>query len=619
MRESLKFAVAVGAALALVIGLTAPTAAVAETISAAELVGLWRAKHRFGPDARGPLIIERVGDTYVANFAGFLLSVRAENGELVFELPGDRGAFRGRLDGRLIRGTWVRPGTPPNNGRYASSVTMRRESGGRWSGTVDPLQDEFTFFLSLAERSDGSLSALLRNPERDVGTQWGVRRLVRDGNALKLVGRRGDGPEREIATGRYDAETKTFTLAFPSRGGTYDFAREGDTSDFWPRGRSPGRYGYVPPPPRGDGWPTGTLTEAAIDRPAIERLVQSFLDRSMDSADAPQIHALLIARHGKLVLEEYFHGNSRDRLHDLRSASKSMTAVTIGAAMHEGAPLALSSPVYQVMNGGAFSEGVDAQKRTMTLEHLLTMSSGYFCDDTNDQAPGNEEVMNEQTAEPDWYRYTMRVPLATTPGRNSVYCSASPHLALGMLGASTGKSPLDAFDRLVAEPMKIARYAWPLDPAGHPYGGGGLQLTARDFMKFGQLMLGGGKWDGRRILGADFAAAATSPQYHLRNIFYGYLWWVEDYPYKDRIVRSYSARGNGGQQVTVVPELALVVTTMAGNYFSRVQLSYTAQIVPRSILPAVREAGDDPGAPVSDREYNSPYGKSADGSRVQRD
>jgi CubicO group peptidase (beta-lactamase class C family) len=135
-------------------------------------------------------------------------------------------------------------------------------------------------------------------------------------------------------------------------------------------------------------------------------------------------------------------------------------------------------------------------------------------------------------------------------------------------------------------------------------------------MKFGQLMLNHGKWNARQIVSTQFATAATSPQYHLRNVYYGYLWWVEDVPYKDRVVRTYSARGNGGQTVVVVPTLDLVVTTMAGNYFSRVQITYTGALVPRSIMPAVREPGDDPNAPVSDRTFNSPYGRSTDGSRV---
>jgi CubicO group peptidase (beta-lactamase class C family) len=268
------------------------------------------------------------------------------------------------------------------------------------------------------------------------------------------------------------------------------------------------------------------------------------------------------------------------------------------------------------MNGGRFPAGPDPRNRTMTLEHLLTMSSGYHCDDTDEKAPGNEEVIDEQSAEPDWLRYTLGVPLITPPGANSVYCSASPNLALGMVESATGDTPLRAFDRYVAGPMQLGDYAWSLDPAGHPYGGGGVRLLPRDFLKLGQLMLNGGSWNGRRILDPDFAAASTAPHYRLRNIFYGYLWWIEDYPYKDRTVRSYSARGAGGNLVTVIPELDLVVATMAGNYVSRVQGSYTGGLVPRSILPAVREKGDDPNAPVQDRAFKSPYGRSTDGGRV---
>lgn len=595
---------------------TAPPAAAAQ---AGDLSGLWTAKRRFGPDAGGTLIIERAAGGYIADIAGQVVPVRAERNALGFELPGDRGAFDGRFDGSaVIRGRWIRPGTAVNSGRAASAVVLRAAGANRWVGEVRPLQDEFTLYLLMRGRPDGSLDAVLRNPDRDIGTQNGARRLVREGDVVRLMGRRGaDGPERELAAGRYDAETQAFTLAFPGRGGTYDFARDGDDSAFYPRGRNPGRYAYRPPPPRADGWPVGTLDEAGIDRPAMERLVQSLLETPMDSTDAPQIHALLVARHGRLVLEEYFHGHSRDQLHDTRSAAKSLTAITIGAALRSGAPLSLSSPVYQVMNGGTFPADLEPAKRTMTLEHLLTMSSGYFCDDTNDSAPGNEEVMNEQTAEPDWYLYTLRVPLATPPGENSVYCSASPNLALGMLGRATQETPLNAFDRLVAGPMQIDRYAWFLDPVGHPYGGGSVRLLPRDFLKLGQLMLNGGSWAGRRILDPGFVAAATSPQYHLRNVFYGYLWWVEDVPYKDRVVRSFSARGAGGQVVIVVPELDLVVATMAGNYSSRIQLTYTGPLVPRSILPAVRERGDDPRAPVRDREFTSAYGRSTDGSRVR--
>ena len=115
------------------------------------------------------------------------------------------------------------------------------------------------------------------------------------------------------------------------------------------------------------------------------------------------------------------------------------------------------------------------------------------------------------------------------------------NLALGMIGHATKEFPLYSFDRLVARPLRLGTYAWALDPAGNPYGGGGVQFLPRDFLKFGQLMLNDGRWEGRQVLSRDFARRSTSPQYHLRRITYGYLWWIEDLPYKNRKVRAFLA------------------------------------------------------------------------------
>jgi len=586
-----------------------------------ELTGLWKAKKRYGPDARGTLVLQRAGGSWTADMFGRIVPVAAAGGELTFTLPAG-GAFRGKLGSEgVVRGHWFRPGTGANalsSGApvSASPVVLRPDGPNRWRGTVEPTEDTLTYYLLLQPQTDGSLRALLRNPERDFGTIWGVERLARDGNALKLIAKRGE-KEQEVGSGTYDADGQVITLAL--RGGSFDFVRDTDDSAFYPRGKQPGRYVYRPPLARDDGWPVSTLDAENIDRATIEKLVQSILDMSMDAPDAPQSHGLLIARHGKLVLEEYFHDEHRDKLHNTRSAAKSLSAMVVGAAMQSGVPLKLSSPVYQVMNGGAFPEDLEPQKRAMTLEDLLTMSGGYFCDDTNEQAPGNENGMWAQTAEPDFYRFLMKVQLVTPPGENAVYCSAMPNLALGMAGRAAHEETLSLFDRLIAEPMKIRRYEFGLDPAGNPYGGGGTNLLLRDFMKLGQLLLDGGTWQGRRIVSKEFAARAASPLYHLRNIYYGYLWWIEDYPYKNRMLRIVAARGSGGQTVTVVPDLDLVVATFGGSYGSRKGMfGASTEPIPRIILPAVREPGDDPTAPVIERVYTSPYGVSKDGSRVRK-
>jgi CubicO group peptidase (beta-lactamase class C family) len=597
-------------------------AAAAAAFAADDLSGLWTAKKRFGPDVRGTLILQRSGRKWVADLAGRALPVNAANRELTFTAT-NGGTFRGRLSEGVIRGFWYRFGTPVNGGDRttpisASPVVLKADGENRWRGSVDPGEDAFTFYLLLQPLPDGSFHALLRNPEFDLGTQQGVERLTRDGKTLKLLGKRGD-KEQEVAVGTYDAENQGITLVFPSRGGSYDFVRDTADSAFYPRGKEPGRYAYRQPLALDDGWPVSTLDAENIDRATMEKFAQGILDMPMDSPDTPQFHGVLIARHGKLVMEEYFHDQNRDKLHNTRSASKSLTSLILGAAMHAGVPLKLSSPVYQVMNGGAIPADLEPQKRAMTLEHLITMSGGFFCDDTNDDAPGNEDKMWDQAEEPDFYRYTMKVPLATPPGENSVYCSAMPNLALGMVGRAAHADPMVLFDRLIAQPLKIRRYEWGLDRVGHPYGGGGMNLLLRDFAKIGQLMLDGGTWQGRRIVSRQFVTRASSPLYHLRKIDYGYLWWIEDYPYKNRTVRIFSARGSGGQTVTVVPDLDLVVATLAGNYSSRKGMGGASTVpIPRIILPAVREPGDDKNAPVIEREFVSPYGRSTDGSRVSK-
>ena len=592
-----------------------PTAAT-PTAENTDFSGLWKAKRRFGRFAQARILVFKYGEGYRADMLGWSVPVRSDKGGLSFALPDGQGSFRGRLDKQgNIEGHWTRPGVPSDNGVNVSPVLLKADGPGRWTVDVRPLDDTFTLYLLLQKEGPHSWTAVLRNPERDFGTLWRISKLVRDGSELKLMGQFG-GKEAVIAKGSFDPEREAITLVFANRGGSYDFAREDDESAFYPRGRKPAQYVYHPPPARDDGWPTGALEAADINQPAIERFIQRLLDTSMDSTDAPQFHAVLIARHGKLVLEEYFHGEHRDKPHQTRSASKSITAVLVGAVINNGAPLSLSSPVYLVMNNGAFPAGLDPQKRSMTLEHLLTMSAGYFCDDTNEQAPGNEDKMWEQTQESDFNLYTLMVPLATPPGENSVYCSASANLALGMVGRATRESPLYSFDRLIARPMKIGNYVWWLDRAGNPYGGGCVLFLPRDFLKFGQLMLNGGSWEGRHILSRDFVRQSISPQYHLRRITYGYLWWVEDLPYKDRKVRAFLSLGAGGQYIIGIPELDLVIALQGANYGSRTQ-GRLREAIPRYILPAVREPGDDKNAPVVEQEYTNPYGRSDDGSRVR--
>ena len=555
-----------------------------------ELAGLWKAQRWFGPVARGPVVISRSGSSYTADMVGRNLPVRVDRGELSFELPNNQGRFRGRLqsDGSIF-GFWF-PANSPTGMVRVSPLTLRATAPNRWVGRVAPArEDTFTFYILARKRPDGSMGVFLRNPDRDMGALWRVDGLVREGNVVKLIRKPGGPPaQSEVATGTYNPQDSVLALYLPGRGGWYEFRRDGDQSEFYPRGKNPGRYVYTGAPlARDDGWPTATLDEVNLDRAAIEQMVQRIIDTPMESYQNLQVDAVLIARHGKLALEEYFHAEHRDKPHETRSASKSMTATLVGAAMQAGAPLTLSTPVYQIMNDGRFPANLEPLKRAMTLEHLLSMSSGYYCNDSDEKAPGREDTM-WGSGEKNFYQFALRLPMASPPGEKAVYCSTNPNLALGVLERATGESPLYTFERLVAGPLKIREYGWGTDPAGNPYGGGGSHFLPRDFMKMGQLMLNEGMWEGRRILSKDFVARASSPLYKIGQRGYGLAWWYYDLPYKDRTVRAFAALGNGGQNVFVVPDLDLVIAVYASNYGDRVLFEIQNDLVPKQILPAVK-------------------------------
>jgi CubicO group peptidase (beta-lactamase class C family) len=557
-------------ALAAFAGVTLLTAAVsAQMPSPLDLAGLWAAKERYGPDVRGALMIRPLGDALVADISGFTVPVRRQGVSLAFELPDGKGSFRGIRRGAVIEGQWIQAVTVNGGARYATPILLRPAGSGRWSGEVAPLDDHMTYYLPVTRGPDGRYSAYLRNPEGNQGLFLGVSRIEREGDVLRLVGtRRGQQQESVVASGRIDAEDDA--LRIPIFDSSFDFRRDIDTSSaFYPRGKEPERYRYAPPVQLNDGWPVSTLAKESIDQAAIERFVQKLIDMPMDNISSSQIHSLLIARHGKLVLEEYFHGYDRDTPHDTRSASKSWTNVLIGAAMQAGVPIRLDTPVYQTMLGEIPTD-LDPRKKSMTLEHLIAMTAGFDCDDSGER-PGDEDPMQEQTKEPDWYRYSLNVPMAWNNGDKLVYCSMKPNLAAGMLEKIAGEPLPEMFYRLVAKPLRMSDYHLFLQPTGQAYGGGGHHFTTLDFMKFTQLFLNDGKWEGRQIVSSDWVRESTAPRGTLsRGRTYGDLWNSVEYPYRGRKLYAYFPAGNGGQVYIGLPELDLVVAFTGGNYADRV-------------------------------------------------
>jgi CubicO group peptidase (beta-lactamase class C family) len=175
--------------------------------------------------------------------------------------------------------------------------------------------------------------------------------------------------------------------------------------------------------------------------------------------------------------------------------------------------------------------------------------------------------MQSQTAQNDWYKFFMALPTANKPGTTYAYCSAGINMVGSIIGQSTHSWLPLFFDRYVARPLQMTHYGVNLMPTGEAYSGGGMHMLPRDFLKFGQLYLDGGRWNGTRLLSEEWVRQSTSHQIARPDgSDDGFAWHRHVLKAGTRSLQTYEASGNGGQFLLVIPELEMVVVTTAGNY-----------------------------------------------------
>jgi len=519
--------------------------------------GLWSVDTTFGPTVRGELIVRRAAMTWSGD------SVR-------FVLGGDSGQFRGARVGGVIRGFWIQPPGVTLDQSYATPLELKPAGADSWRARPEPLPDRLRVYLAIKRRADGTLAATFRDPEQNAIGAWLDFNVTRDGDSLRFETTNQRRPMKFAAA--YDSSARRIALKWPyfDRVVTFRPQDSSHATGLFPRLPRGARYRYQRPPELGDGWRTAVAETVGLDEAVLVKLVQQIADTDPLAPTAPLIHSLLIARHGRLVLEEYFAGARRGDVHDTRSAGKTFASVMVGA-VH-------LSPDTKV-------------KGDVTVGNLLTHTSGLACDDNDDNSPGNEDVMQSQTRQPDWWQYILDQPQVYPPGTHYAYCSGGMNLVGYALHRATGEWIPELFDRTVARPLGFGRYYYNLMPTLDGYLGGGVRLAPRDLLKLGAAYLNGGTWNGHRIVSADWVSLSTTTRLDSVVGRDGYAWHI--FPITagkgGRTYREYEANGNGGQFLIVVPELDLAVVLTAGNYRDGgVWWRWRQAIVGNVIVPAAR-------------------------------
>jgi CubicO group peptidase (beta-lactamase class C family) len=351
------------------------------------------------------------------------------------------------------------------------------------------------------------------------------------------------------------------------------------------------------PVARDDGWPVTSADDRLADHDALCGMASRL------TASGANIHAVLVVRSGKVVFERYFKGIDEipgriygrrmenvafdaDTLHDMKSVSKSVASLAVGIAIDRGLIRSVNEPIFSFFP--ELSDLRSPERDRIQLVHALTMSMGLKWVEAT-PATGdfnNDEARMNMAWDP--CRYVLGLPMLAPAGQEFFYNTGALRLVSAILHKATG-SPLDKFAQTALfEPLGITNIEW-TRVRGETDAGGGLRLRPRDMAKIGQLVLAGGRWNGRQIVSKAWIDASTSPKISAtESMSYGYLWWLDHFRHSGHDIHWIGALGRGGQSIRIVPELDLVVAVTAGYYQDYSRHAFQVQFgVFRDVLRAI--------------------------------
>jgi len=246
-------------------------------------------------------------------------------------------------------------------------------------------------------------------------------------------------------------------------------------------------------------FPPGDPAQLGVDIAALGRLKAK--------AESEESDAVVIVKDGRLIADWVF-GKKRGPI-EAMSATKSVVSLAVGRLIDEGKIKSLDQPVSDF-----FLEWRQGRKRLITVRHLLNHTSGL------EDKPTTREIYDS----PDYVQFALAADVVSDPGAKFFYSNKATNLLAGVVQRASGR-PLDEYvKREIFAPLGIVDFGWSKDGAGNPQAMAGLQITAVDFAKVGQLMLDEGVWRGRRVLSREWVVESIQEgQPH--NGICGLLWW----------------------------------------------------------------------------------------------
>ncbi|MCK5633484.1 MAG: serine hydrolase [Anaerolineales bacterium] len=291
------------------------------------------------------------------------------------------------------------------------------------------------------------------------------------------------------------------------------------------------------------GWRSSTPEEQGMDSDLLSEMLMKIQEQNYE------IDSVTIVRNGYMVADASIHPFSSTSKHNIFSCTKSVVSALVGIAIDQGFIGGLEQPVLSFFPQRTAANG-DANKDDMTLEHLLTMTTGFRCQDSY---LNRWSGLNQMRESDDWVQFVLDLPMEGKPGTRFEYCNGVSFLLSAIIQETTGMSANEFAEEHLFGPLGITDVDWSSNPQGVSVGYSELRMHSQDMAKIGYLYLNSGWWDGEQIVSSGWVKASTR-KYISATLEdgYGYQWWIDD-------SGMYLALGYGGQFVFVIPEKEMVV------------------------------------------------------------
>lgn len=307
------------------------------------------------------------------------------------------------------------------------------------------------------------------------------------------------------------------------------------------------------------------------------------LSRAFATADTmPRLRSLLVQWRDTLVREQYWRGGAPRRLANIKSASKSVLAAVVGAAIADGHIPGVDAPIAALLP--AATRNLPPDKRAITVADLLTMRAGL-----RSTSFGNYGAW---VASRNWVQSALAQPVEAPRGDAGpmIYSTGSSHLLSAIITRATGMNTHRYAARRIFTPLGITLRPWTTDPQGIPFGGNEMRLTPREMLQFGTLYLHRGRApNGRQLLSEAWIDSSWVPRGRSpwSGDRYGYGWWIRE----TRTHPVYYAWGYGGQFIFVVPALQLVVVATSDSQAARSggHVEAVRRLMTDQVMPAVSD------------------------------